>query len=231
MPLYNEERTAVEIIERVLALNLDKELIIINNGSTDKTGAVIDKYKNYPNIKIINNPRNIGKGDGIIAGLKEVAGKYTIIQDGDLEYDPHDIIPMIELAKKEKALAVFGSRRMNPESGISYNRYLWGGEFLTFLTNILYGSNITDESTCYKMVRTDILKAMNLTSRRFEFCPEVVAKLGRNKIKIYELPIKYNPRKFDEGKKIRWIDGLEAIWTLFKYRLTPLSKIRIEIDE
>jgi len=231
MPLYNEERTVAEIVERVLALDLEKELVIIDNGSTDGTASKISRFSNRANIKIISNPKNIGKGDGIIAGLKEATGKYTIIQDGDLEYEPNDIIPMVELAEKEKALAVFGSRRMNPNSGISYNRYLWGGELLTILANILFSSNITDESTCYKMLRTDILKAMNLASLRFEFCPEVVAKLGRNKIKIYELPISYNPRKFEEGKKIRWIDGIEAIWTLFKYRLTPLSKIRIKVDQ
>jgi hypothetical protein len=119
---------------------------------------------------------------------------------------------------------------MNPDSGISYNRYLWGGQLLTLIANFLFKVGITDESTCYKMIRTDILKKMNLESKKFEFCPEVVAKLGRNKIKIYEIPINYSPRKFEEGKKIRWIDGWEAILTLLKYRLKSFSKIAIKQD-
>ncbi len=231
MPLFNEEATAEKIIDQVLNLNLDLELIIINNGSTDNTSTIINKFSNRPNVIIIEKDHNIGKGDGIITGLKEASGKYTVIQDGDLEYDPTDIIKMIDLAETKQALAVFGSRRLQPGSGISYNRYLWGGQLLTIIANLLFRVNITDESTCYKMVRTDIYHAMNLESPRFEFCPEVVAKLGRNKIKIHELPISYNPRKFEDGKKIRGIDGLEAIWTLIKYRLQPFGKIRIDIDQ
>ncbi|MEW5925795.1 MAG: glycosyltransferase family 2 protein, partial [Candidatus Zixiibacteriota bacterium] len=184
-----------------------------------------------PNVRIIEKSSNIGKGDGIVEGLKYASGKYTVIQDGDLEYDPEDIIKMVQLAEQKNAIAVFGSRILNPQAGISYKRYLWGGKLLTFLANLLFGVNITDESTCYKMVRTDIFKAMHIESRRFEFCPEVVAKLGRNKIKIHEIPIIYKPRNFEEGKKIRWVDGLEAIWTLFKYRLTTYSKISIKIDQ
>ena len=231
IPLYNEEATAEAIISKVLELDLDLEIIIVNNGSTDKTGQVIQKFADKSNVIIINKEKNIGKGDGIITGIKHASGKYTIIQDGDLEYDPDDIVKMVELAEQKEALAVFGSRRMNPKSGISYNRYLWGGQLLTIIANLLYNVRITDESTCYKMVRTDIYNAMNLESTKFEFCPEVVAKLGRNKIRIHEIPIKYNPRKFEEGKKIRWTDGLEAIWTLIKYRLKPLSKIRIKTGQ
>lgn len=228
MPLYNEESTAATIIEKVLKLKIDYELIIVNNGSADNTREIIHRYDTRPQVKIIDKNRNIGKGDGIVTALEHAAGKYTVIQDGDLEYDPGDIETMVGAAEEKKALAVFGSRTMNPDSGISYNRYLWGGKLLTYLANFLYGVGITDESTCYKMVRTDILKAMNLQCRRFEFCPEVVAKLGRNKIKIYEIPIYYNPRKFEEGKKIRGIDGLEAIWTLIKYRLKPSARLRLE---
>ena len=231
MPLYNEEKTAEQIIESVLNLDLELELIIINNGSTDDTGNIIRQFAERPNVRIIEKKKNIGKGDGIQSGLEYAGGKYTIIQDGDLEYKPTDIVRMIQLAEHDCALAVFGSRVLNPQSGISYKRYLWGGKLLTYIANLLFGVGITDESTCYKMVRTDILKKMNLESRGFEFCPEVVAKLGRNKIKICEIPISYSPRKFDEGKKIRWIDGAQAIWTLLKYRLKPFSKISIQIEE
>jgi glycosyltransferase involved in cell wall biosynthesis len=230
IPLYNEDSTARKIIDRVLALPFEHEIIIVNNGSTDNTRQSIEDLESTGSIKIIDKKINIGKGDGIITGLAYAKGQYTVIQDGDLEYNPSDLVTMLELAENKNALAVFGSRRLNPGSGISYNRYLWGGQMLTFLANLLFRVSITDESTCYKMIRTDILKKMNLQCKRFEFCPEVVARLGRNNIKIYELPISYNPRKFEEGKKIRWTDGLEAIWTLFKYRLTPFSKVLIKTD-
>jgi glycosyltransferase involved in cell wall biosynthesis len=227
MPLYNEAATAGDIICQILDLPIEKELIIVNNGSTDQTGQIIHKYDVHSEVTIIDKDRNIGKGDGIITGIKRVNGEYTVIQDGDLEYNPRDIIKMLRLAQEKQAGAVFGSRILNPDSGISYHRYFWGGKLLTILANLLYGVNITDESTCYKMIRTDLLKAMNLTCRRFEFCPEVVAKLGRNKIKIYEIPISYNPRTFNEGKKIKGIDGLEAIWTLIKYRFKSVSRLRM----
>jgi glycosyltransferase involved in cell wall biosynthesis len=231
MPLYNEKATAGIIIEKVLALDIELELIIINNGSTDGTSEVIRQYAKRSNVRIIDKHENIGKGDGIITGVEYATGKYTVIQDGDLEYDPNDFLKMIELAETKKALAVFGSRTLNPDSGISYNRYLWGGKLLTFVANLLFNVGITDESTCYKMLRTDILKTMNLESRQFEFCPEVVGKLGRNKIKIYEVPVNYYPRKFEEGKKIRWTDGVTAIATLIKYRLQPFSKLAIETNK
>lgn len=228
MPLYNEEKTVAEIIRKILGLKIDLQLIIVNNGSTDTTGSIIKEYKNDARITLIDKERNIGKGDAIKTGLEYAVGQYTVIQDGDLEYDPSDLEKMMAIAKSTRALAVFGSRRLNPNSGISYNRYLWGGELLTRIANLLYGVGISDESTCYKLIRTDILKGMNLECRRFEFCPEVVAKLGRNKIKIIEIPISYRPRKFDEGKKIRWHDGLEAIWTLIKYRFKAIPRLRVK---
>jgi len=231
MPLYNEESTAADIIRQILDLDLEQELIIVNNGSTDQTSKIISQFADKPNVRIIEKESNIGKGDGIIEGLRHAGGKYTIIQDGDLEYNPGDIVRMMQLAEQKNSIAVFGSRILNPSSGISYRRYLWGGKLLTWLANLLFRVGITDESTCYKMVRTDILRAINLESRKFEFCPEVVAKLGRNKIKIHEISISYNPRNFQEGKKIRWIDGAEAIWTLIKYRLKPFSKVAIKIDQ
>jgi glycosyltransferase involved in cell wall biosynthesis len=228
MPLYNEEKTVAEIIKKILDLPLDLELIIINNGSNDGTGMIISQFAELPNVRIINKEKNVGKGDAIVAGLQFAQGEYSIIQDGDLEYEPRDILRMIELAEKEKAPAVFGSRILNPRAGISYRRYLWGGKLLTAFANLLFSSGITDESTCYKMVRTDIIKKLNLECRRFEFCPELVAKLGRNQIKIREVPISYHPRSFEEGKKIRWRDGLEAIWTLLKYRFKSLSDFSVE---
>jgi len=225
MPLYNEEKTVSEIIRKILDLKIDFQLIIVNNGSTDKTGSIIREFENDTRITIVEKENNIGKGDAIITGLEYVTGQYTVIQDGDLEYDPNDMIKMLGRAEADGAIAVFGSRRLNPDSGISYNRYLWGGELLTTIANILFGVGLTDESTCYKMIRSDVMKAMKLESLRFEFCPEVVAKLGRSGIEIVEIPISYHPRKFDEGKKIRWHDGLEAIWTLIKYRFKAVPHL------
>ncbi len=231
MPLYNEEATAARIINKVLELDIDSELIIIDNGSSDGTGEILKKFADRPGVRIIEKERNIGKGDAIIAGLEYASGEYTVIQDGDLEYEPRDLVKMIRIAEENRAGAVFGSRILNPESGVSYQRYLLGGKLLTFIANALFRVGITDESTCYKMIRTDIIKGMNLVSRKFEFCPEVVAKLGRNKIKIHEIPISYSPRKFEEGKKINWKDGLQAIWTLFKYRLQPFAKVAIKAEQ
>jgi dolichol-phosphate mannosyltransferase len=224
MPLYNEQETVAEIVEKVLALPLDLELILIDNASTDNTGQIIAKFSNRENVRIIKREKNIGKGDAVVAGLELATGKYTVIQDGDLEYDPNDIVKMVNTAEGKKALAIFGSRILNQGSGISYYRYLWGGKLLTIVANILYFNGITDESTCYKMVRTDLMKSLKLECERFEFCPELVAKLGRNGIKIIEIPIAYYPRKFEEGKKIRWIDGVEAIWCLLKYRFKSVPK-------
>ncbi|RKX17991.1 MAG: glycosyltransferase family 2 protein, partial [Candidatus Zixiibacteriota bacterium] len=224
MPLYNEQETVAEIVEKVLALPLDLELIMIDNASTDKTGQIIAKFSNRKNVRIIKREKNIGKGDAVVAGLELATGKYTVIQDGDLEYDPNDIVKMVDKAEEKKALAIFGSRILNQGSGISYYRYLWGGKLLTLVARLLYFNGITDESTCYKMVSTDLMKSLKLECERFEFCPEVVAKLGRNGIKIFEIPIAYYPRKFEEGKKIRWIDGVEAIWCLLKYRFKSVPK-------
>lgn len=231
MPLYNEQETVAKIVKKVLALPLDLELIIIDNASTDSTGQIIQEFANRDNVRIIKREKNIGKGDAVVAGLELATGKYTVIQDGDLEYDPNDIVKMVNTAEEKKALAIFGSRILNQGSGISYYRYLWGGKLLTLVANTLFFNGITDESTCYKMVRTDLMKSLKLECKRFEFCPELVAKLGRNKIKILEIPIAYYPRKFEEGKKIRWIDGVEAIWVLVKYRFKPVPKFIVEQNQ
>ena len=146
-----------------------------------------------------------------------------MIQDGDLEYDPEDILRLYRLAKDKDLTAVFGSRALNPDTPASYRRYYWGGRFLSWLANRLFDLNITDEATCYKMVRRQTLLDMDLQCVRFEFCPEVVAKLGLMGVQIEEIPIAYNPRSIEEGKKIRWFDGLEAIWTLMKWSVADGS--------
>jgi glycosyltransferase involved in cell wall biosynthesis len=218
VPVFNEEETLPIIMGRLLELPIEKEIIAVDDASQDSSGRILAELADTGSITLLTHPVNRGKGASIVTGLEQARGEYTIIQDADLEYDPNDIIKIYDTARRHNADAVFGSRIHNPESGISYRRYYWGGRFLTFLANILYGVNISDESTCYKMVRTDLFKSLNLTCRRFEFCPELVAKLGKRKIKIFEIPIQYNPRKIEAGKKIRWHDGLQAIWTLIKHR-------------
>ena len=218
VPVFNEQDTLPIILNRLFDLPPKKQIIVVDDASSDHSPAILRKLANEGRITLLTHAENRGKGAAIVTGLMYAVGEYTVIQDADLEYDPGDIVRMLNTAEKHGADAVFGSRIHNPESGISYRRYYWGGRFLTALANILYGVNISDESTCYKMVRTDLMKSLNLTCRRFEFCPELVSKLGRRKIKILEIPIAYHPRKMEAGKKIRWYDGLQAIWTLIKNR-------------
>jgi len=219
VPVYNEGKTLNKIIEKLISLPIDKQIIAVDDASTDNSAEILDNYARSGKILLLHQEKNQGKGFAIRMGLEKAEGDFTVIQDADLEYDPDDIIRLLNAAQEKNAAAVFGSRIANPQSGKSYYRYYWGGKLLTVLANLLYGINLTDESTCYKMIKTELLKSLNLQSRRFEFCPEVVSRLGKRKIKIYEIPINYYPRKIREGKKIRWYDGAIAIWTLIKYRL------------
>ncbi len=218
VPVFNEEKTLADVIDILIGLPGENQIILVDDCSSDSSLSILESYQNTPGLVICRHEKNQGKGKAIRTGLEFAEGDFTVIQDADLEYDPNDIIKMLDTAKRHSADAVFGSRIHNPQSGISYRRFYWGGKLLTLLANLLYGVNISDESTCYKLVRTDLMKSFNLTCKRFEFCPELVARLGKQNIKIFEIPISYTPRKIHEGKKIRWHDGAEAIWTLLKLR-------------
>ncbi len=220
VPVFNEEDSLPIIMDRLFELSVEKQIIAVDDASSDNSPDILKKMADAGRLTLFTHSQNQGKGAAIVTGLAHATGEYTIIQDADLEYDPNDIPKMLAAAGRHNADAVFGSRIHNPEAGVSYRRYYWGGKLLTLLANILYRVNISDESTCYKMVKTDLMKSLNLSCRRFEFCPELVAKLGKRKIKIFEIPIYYSPRKIEAGKKIRWHDGLEAIWTLIKLRIT-----------
>ena len=219
IPAYNEKATLEEIVRRIQATPIEKEIIIVDDGSTDGTNNLLENIAkpSSNSIRIIRHETNKGKGAAIIRGLEEVKGDLTIIQDADLEYDPNDYKTLLELFKNDHVQVVYGSRNLKKNDRSSFAFY-WGGRLLSWITNIIYGSNVTDEATGYKVFRTSLLKDLDLKSTGFDFCPEVTAKILRRKIKIFEVPISYNPRLWHEGKKIRWIDGLIAIWVLVKYR-------------
>lgn len=221
IPVYNEKNTIVEIINRVKAINIDKEIIVVDDCSTDGTQEILKplSVSNNP-IKLFFHETNLGKGSAIRTALQHVSGDIVIIQDADLEYDPQDYYKLIEPITCGKELVVYGSRMLSYSlSNYSHLSFLFGGIFLSWVTNVLYRANITDEPTCYKVFKTEVIKNLNLKCKRFEFCPEVTAKLLRKGVRIREVPINYKPRKKHEGKKINWKDGIQAIWTLLKYRL------------
>lgn len=225
MPAYNEEETISEIVKQIDAvdlrkLNISKELLIVDDGSKDRTVDIVRSLKKrYPYIKFIRHRRNKGKGGAIKTAIKHSTGDILIVQDADLEYDPKDYKRCILPILKGKAKVVYGSRRLNKKnkqySGLSF---FLGGVGITLIFNILFFTRLTDEPTCYKTFRADIIKDINIRGNKFDWEPEVTAKLVKRGIKIKEVPIRYYPRSTDEGKKIRWMDGVDAVWTMLKYR-------------
>lgn len=221
MPVYNEKKTIDTIIERVLALPIEKELIIVDDGSIDGTRGILMKYEDRAGTKVIFHNGNKGKAEAIKTGIRNVTGEIVAIQDGDLEFDPNDLIKLAEPIRRGEATVVYGSRYlMGKQEKNIYATFRWGVRLLSITTNILYGQNITDEATCYKVFRADVLKKIPLQYSRFEFCPEVTARVSKMGHKIIEFPIGYSPRSFEEGKKIGWRDGVKALWVLFKLRFT-----------
>jgi glycosyltransferase involved in cell wall biosynthesis len=216
IPVYNEKETILKILDKVQKVPIEKEIIIIDDGSNDGTTEILKNIKDK-NIKTIFKKVNEGKGSAIREGLKYVSGNVIVIQDADLEYDPNDWLKMLKVMEEKNADVVFGSRILGKCKKSSFAFY-YGGKFITFLTNILYGTKLTDVPTCYKMFKKDVIKNINLKCKRFEFCQEFTVKVRKLGYQIYEVPISYNPRSIREGKKIRWKDGFIAIWTLIKYR-------------
>ncbi|MBW2084652.1 MAG: glycosyltransferase family 2 protein, partial [Deltaproteobacteria bacterium] len=172
----------------------------------------------YPGVRFLYHEQNQGKGAAICTGLSRARARFTIIQDADLEYDPEEYPKLLAPLLEGQARVVYGSRVLGSKKVRSYHRYYWGGRLLSSITNLLYGSSITDEPTCYKVTETQILQNLGLKAVGFEFCPEVTAKILRAGFKIHEVPISYHPRSFEQGKKIKPRDGLIAIWTLLRYR-------------
>ncbi len=197
-----------------------KEIILVDDGSSDGTAEKLKQYKDNGAIIVHSSRINFGKGTAIRVGLTYATGDYILIQDGDLEYDPQDYLKLLEPVINSGAKVVYGSRFMNTKGKIKGMRLAnWlANKLLRLLTNILYGAKLTDEATAYKLFSRNVFEGVSLRSKRFEFCPEVTAKVLKAGYKIVEVPISYNPRSLIEGKKITWRDGVEAFWTLFKYR-------------
>ena len=224
IPLYNEKGTIEELLKRINKVKLEKEVIIVDDYSTDGSREWLKNLK-AKNTKKVFHDKNYGKGMAIRSGIKEVTGDIIIIQDADLEYDPNDYYELIKPIQEGKAEVVYGSRilgnlikNMKSKHSQAYYEYYYGGRILTLLANLLYNAKITDEPTCYKVFKTYVLKNINLKCTKFEFCPEVTAKVKKKGYKIFEVPIAYYPRSIKEGKKIKFKDGFEAVWTLIKYR-------------
>lgn len=217
MPVYNEEETIVEMVSRVLASPLRIELIAVDDGSTDKSAEILHKLASEKQFKVLSQEKNQGKGAAVRRGFADTTGDIVIIQDADLEYSPEEYPDLIDLILQGKADAVYGSRFLGRHRAFMFTHFV-GNKFLTLVTNVLYNTILTDMETCFKAIRGDILRRMKLRENRFGIEPEITAKLFKMGCRVYEVPITYQGRGYEEGKKIGWSDGLEALWVLVKYR-------------
>jgi glycosyltransferase involved in cell wall biosynthesis len=212
IPVYNEEESARELLERVLAVPVDKELVVVDDCSTDGTWEVLNSIDD-PRVRVFRHEVNKGKGSAICTALQHATGDMVIIQDADLEYDPNDYPRLLEPVQSGVAQIVYGVRDLDSQEF----RFRFGNKFLTWCTNVLYGSRIHDMETCYKLMPRDVMLELDLQPSRFQIEPEITGKLLRRGHRIHEVPIWYQPRK--EKKLSPWKDGLPALWTLLKYRL------------
>jgi glycosyltransferase involved in cell wall biosynthesis len=218
VPAYNEARTVAAVLRGILETCPDAEVILVDDGSTDATGAEAASAATE-RVRIIRHPENRGKGSAIRTALAHASGKFSIVQDADLEYSPSDFEALLAIARTG-APVVYGSRFLTRSWPLGMTPLHWlANRLLTFGANLLYGLEITDEATCLKLFRTELLRSLELRANGFDFCPEVTAKLGRRGVPVVEVPIAYEARSTNEGKKIRWTDGIHAARTLVALRL------------
>lgn len=226
IPVYNEFRSLPKVLERVMAAELphgcEREIIVVNDGSTDGTMELLEQYRDAGAVRVHDSVLNFGKGAAVRVGIARATGDIILIQDGDLEYDPHDYAKLLAPLVDGSADIVYGSRFAGQLQNMRWSNWL-ANKILTFSANLLYNAGITDEATAYKAFRADVLRRVKLRCLRFEFCPEVTGKLRRLGYDIHEVGISYNGRGIADGKKIRWRDGVHALWTLVRYRLVPQS--------
>jgi glycosyltransferase involved in cell wall biosynthesis len=219
MPVFNERDTIEEIIPRVLAVGMPIQLIVVDDVSTDGTTEILERLQQQHGFTLLRQPKNGGKGSALRRGFAAVNGDMVIIQDADLEYSPEEYPLLTNLITSGRADVVFGSRFLGTHRVFLLTHYL-GNRLLTFITNVLYNTMLSDMETCYKVMRTDVLRSMELKSNGFGIEPEITAKVFKRRYRVYEVPISYDGRGYDEGKKITWRDGIVALWVLLKYRFT-----------
>ena len=225
IPAFNEEQTIRQVIEAVHSLSIEKQIIVVNDGSTDGTHKALEELRAIYELTILHCEENRGKGFAIRSGLSHVKGEAVVIQDADMELSPADLSGLLKPLEKEDVQVVYGSRFLNGRGNASLHNFI-ANRLLATYTNLLYGCRITDESTGYKAFSTGLITQLNLTCEGFEFCPEVTAKILRAGYRIHEVPVSYFPRTKKEGKKLRfWSDGLFAAWTLLKYRFISKTEL------
>ena len=220
MPVFNERDTIVQALERVRALAADMEIVAVDDASTDGTWEILTEVtERMPELVLLRHERNRGKGAAIRTALQHSRGAIVAIQDADLEYDPQDLLLLMEPIRRGECRVMYGSRFLRGRPPMAWPNYVCN-RLLAWTANLLYGARLTDEATCYKVFEGELIRSLPLRCERFEFCPEVTAKVRKRGERIGELPITYTPRSYDSGKKIRAWDGIVALWTLVKYRFT-----------
>jgi glycosyltransferase involved in cell wall biosynthesis len=217
MPVYNERETIEEIVSRVLGSSLRVELIAVDDGSTDGSREILKRLADKKGFQVFLQAKNQGKGAAVRRGFAKTTGDIIIIQDADLEYSPEEYPDLTDLIVRGKADAVYGSRFLGRHRAFLFTHYV-GNRFLTLVTNILYNTILTDMETCFKAIRGDVVRRLTLRENRFGIEPEITAKLFKMGCRVYEVPITYEGRGYEEGKKISWKDGMRALWVLIKYR-------------